>query len=392
MTRSIPLLLLCIAGQPLVAHAGKAETEAEARRIGQEMDRLAQRNTWSGVERGYQALVALTPKRPLSRSELLLGAAAARALGDAHATYERLLAADRINSDAETQQWLAAIYANYGWVEITLAPSFKDETAFRSLDDHFDPAYPRTVELASVKLQSERAYIGLLPIGRYQVAHYYFDVDGGPKVQLTIKPLKPGEAPPPAPKVAVAVAPAPAPVTAPPVEPVKLVAPTVTIVSTTPQGDSAAFWAAAATFKQTLGGLDPVAAIKQAPALPAGLRFSLDARAEQVGVAADDVDARLRLALTAMGADESAAGLSRTGEAWFVPAMADPSALLVVTAPTSVGDATTLDKIGTAMAIPARPAISVELMLGEDPSNAAALIRAAIGQDSTLAAWTLDVR
>lgn len=361
------------------ASAGKRENEAEAKRLTQEMERLASRNHWTGVERNFITLSALASKGvDVPKYAYLLGASSAKSLGDAQSAYERLMAADRLGSDDDTQYGLAELYANYGWVELSVAASWKDPLEIASLEPSFDPTFARTIELASKKLSSERSYVGLLPIGRYRVGHERFDVDGGPKVQLALKPPKGGAVPAPEAPVAVSE-PAPAKPRASdtPVEvqstsrPAPVVTPTLAVIYEGDHGGSEATHLEA--LRRDLGRLDPVAAVRPGATLTGGVAVRLDGRHV---MAPQQVTSRLKLLLRATDRPESA--LSVRPDSWFI---ADENAyedIAVVLVPTESGPQVKLEDAASISKIKARKQIIIELVIGEAVEPAIALVRGAI--------------
>ena len=149
-----------------VAFAGDVE-KAEHRRLNEEMERLAQRNAWTGVERSFQELLALQEKgEVLTYDEWHLGAQAARALGDMQAARTRIAEAVKLEGKEEDIAWLEQLDKNYGPVNL------------RSVDKESVPtltiaAMPfaadqrAALEYAQKELAEERVFRGLLPPGQY---------------------------------------------------------------------------------------------------------------------------------------------------------------------------------------------------------------------------------
>ncbi|MCP4805477.1 MAG: hypothetical protein GY913_14010 [Proteobacteria bacterium] len=149
-----------------VAFAGDVEV-AEHRRLSEEMERLAQRNAWAGVERSFKELIVLQESgEVITYEEWHLGAQAARALGDMSAARDRIAQAVRLEGKEEDIAWLEQIDKNYGPVNL------------RSVDKESVPtltiaAMPfaadqrAALEYAQKELAEERTFKGLLPPGQY---------------------------------------------------------------------------------------------------------------------------------------------------------------------------------------------------------------------------------
>ena len=121
--RAKPLLmagLLVLAALPGTASA-KDAVEAEHERLSDEIEKLAQRQVWSGVERKFEELEGLESVQ-LTFDDLLHGAHAARELGDVAAAYERLKQAAKVEGTKEVVDWLWDIDQNYGFVELVSVP------------------------------------------------------------------------------------------------------------------------------------------------------------------------------------------------------------------------------------------------------------------------------
>lgn len=168
----------------LAVGARAADPTAEHERLGQELLRLAQKNTWSGVDRTYRELVGLGV--PLAPREHLLGAEAALTNG------ESLLAAWRLRrvplpdevttpDDAEATATAASlretIAARYGLVALYVGDGavpalFRDDMPFAQQEQDSITAAQRVVS-------TTRAFAGLLPVGTYRVDAETFTVEPG---------------------------------------------------------------------------------------------------------------------------------------------------------------------------------------------------------------------
>jgi hypothetical protein len=195
---AVLLLLFALATQAPQAHAGRpTDAGAEVQRLVLEMEQFAGRNAWSGVDRAYLDLVELGEKgAELPQSAHVLGAHASKALGSTYDIWTRLTRAEALGPTEEIQTWLATIWANYGLVQLEVAPSWKAKIELGAkLDKSFAPDQLATVTQARETLQTERFYKGLLPHGSYEFGYLHFDVFGGPKLALVLKRTKEHGAP-----------------------------------------------------------------------------------------------------------------------------------------------------------------------------------------------------
>ena len=157
---------------------------AEHERLGEELVKLAQRNTWGGVDRTYRALVALGV--PLSPREHLLGAQAAQAEGQTLLALWRL---QRIGPQAESDDPLEAdaidvaaservtILGRYGLASIYVGAGgvpalFRDDMPFAQQEQD-------AIAAARGRVGTTRAFRGLLPVGTYRVDAETFTVEPG---------------------------------------------------------------------------------------------------------------------------------------------------------------------------------------------------------------------
>jgi hypothetical protein len=171
------------------------QLRGEHTRITSEMKQLAERQIWNGVERKYQALVALGAT--LSFDDLLLGASAARGSGDVRETDERLRKAAKIRQTEEITDWIWDIDQNYGYVEILGVPN-KHRDLYEVVA-MFAPDKRQAVQFAKTTLTEEGRFIGLLPHGEYSVMGETFEVQPGLSIRLDFagkkkkRPPKPGK-------------------------------------------------------------------------------------------------------------------------------------------------------------------------------------------------------
>jgi len=206
--RDIVGLLLLAAGPHAWAASDDSENEdntaeaakAEYIRLTQEIEKLASRNAWTGVERTYQAILE-TGVAP-SFSDHVAGAQSSRVVGNMSQTHERLSAATELQEDAEVMDWLWEIDSNYGRVYLVCDLNPKDPMALTAGAMPFDPAMASSVRFAIDKVATECLFDGFLPKGTYvfgtkefavvpRVQSVRFDFRGTGHAKKAKKPKKP---------------------------------------------------------------------------------------------------------------------------------------------------------------------------------------------------------
>jgi len=140
------------------------QDRAEFQRLTQEIEKLAQRNAWAGVQRNFDQLVAIGLEP--SFETWVHGAHAARATGDATASRERLVAANEVREDKEILDWLWQIDSKYGHVFLACDLG-KNPAVLSSVALPFDPNQQRAVEFAQAQVTESCLLDGLLPEGSY---------------------------------------------------------------------------------------------------------------------------------------------------------------------------------------------------------------------------------
>jgi len=169
-------------------------TEAETHRLSEEIARLSQKAAWSGVDRNYEALMALKDA-DISAQAHLHGAHAAQALGDidlANTRATRALSASRSDPKTlqEASEWVADFMINFGEVKIELSVAYRGDPIIRPRDPVFAPRTRAVLDRASEQLAEHRVFQGSIPNGRYEIGDQSFDVYGGPVVKVFVKPVK----------------------------------------------------------------------------------------------------------------------------------------------------------------------------------------------------------
>jgi len=175
------LLVVALGSRPAAA---KDEAQAEHDRLSDEIENLAQRQVWTGVERKYRDLERLGD--PPTVEDLMFGATAARELGDVEHCYQRLKAAAKLKEDRQVVDWLWDIDANYGHVELLTVPSHTAELSASEMP--LDPNQRKAVEAAITSAETDGIFVGMLPKGNYTFATQSFQVDPGVAVRIEVSP------------------------------------------------------------------------------------------------------------------------------------------------------------------------------------------------------------
>ncbi len=188
MHRAMLLLALLASAAPPSARAGTRD-EGELMRIMEDLEGLAERQVWNGVDRNYVKLLELEDVA-IPRDIHLTGAAAARALGDMNAAYERLERANAIERTEEVDGWLQEIRETYAKVELVLEPARSVALSAEAMP--FDPSQRQTVERAIEAMREDGYFLGLLPEGVYYLGGERFEVTAGvdTRVDLSMKELR----------------------------------------------------------------------------------------------------------------------------------------------------------------------------------------------------------
>lgn len=183
--------LLTVAGAvPSVAFAQNAAKEAEKFRLIEEMNKLAGKNAWAGVERSYIALQALKVDLPFETH--YLGAQSARYLGKTWEVHQRLEAARALEAKEEIVQSLAGIEATYGRVKIE--GDIRRPAALARPDMPFAPDERKSVEWAQEVMANTGSFEGMLPAGSYKIGECVdLEVQAGSDWQVVPVPKKCGE-------------------------------------------------------------------------------------------------------------------------------------------------------------------------------------------------------
>lgn len=164
-----------------VAHAaGSPQDEAERVRLSEDMKRLSRRSAWQGVEDAFRALEALVPRGvEIPMEDWMLGAEAARNLGDVQASFDRLSGARKILGTPEITGRIEAIESAYGRVLITVEPKYQGSVELAAVESPFAADQRKAISFAHGRMLAERGFTGMLPFGDYVVGTRRFTVAAG---------------------------------------------------------------------------------------------------------------------------------------------------------------------------------------------------------------------
>ena len=212
------VLLAAILFLPLfAAHPayGGEDVAAELYRLEAEMDRLARRNVWKGVERTYGELLALNV--PLATGDHLLAAQASQSRGEMLQAMERFEAAVKAGevkeladgagsvdgSDpadpadpvpdsplAEAKRTLEVFTSRYGRVDILIDKS-RIAMLVRTDGMPFSAQERESIVYARDAVVNRKLFRGLLPVGNYMIDGEKFEVSANPEWhEIRINPQK----------------------------------------------------------------------------------------------------------------------------------------------------------------------------------------------------------
>ncbi len=173
---------------PTEAQAGTRD-EAELARLIDDLESLAERQVWNGVERRYDQIMELEGV-DVPREVHLTAAYAARALGQVYETYVRLERVTAIQSSEEIEAWMRDIQEEYARVTLAVEPRRAVELAIETRP--FDPDQRQQVETAALAMATEGYFVGMLPEGVYFLGGERFEVIAGvdTTVDLSMKELR----------------------------------------------------------------------------------------------------------------------------------------------------------------------------------------------------------
>jgi hypothetical protein len=166
------------------AAAGAGAEAGEYNRLSEEIERLASKNAWAGVERTFLQLLG-TGVEP-SFDDWIRGADAARAQGDLASAHARLVAANALREDRTVLESLWDIDSRYGRVSLSCDPDSyillePERTAM-------DPDLLRSIEFASARIHDGCRFEGFLPVGTYRLLDEVIEVE--PRSPVTVVDLR----------------------------------------------------------------------------------------------------------------------------------------------------------------------------------------------------------
>ncbi len=168
-----------------VGSAGAADVNAaEHIRLSGDIEQLASRQLWAAVEKKFAELQKLGVE--MTYEDLLHGAQASRATGNAQAAYDRLKVAARLKGTREVVDWLYTIDANYG--QVTLLATPPRGVLLEVAEVPFDPDQRICVEATAERVKKEGGFTGLLPRGTYTFAGQQFTVEPGIALRIEVSP------------------------------------------------------------------------------------------------------------------------------------------------------------------------------------------------------------
>ncbi len=155
---------LCLLSAPAFA-----EDTAEHRDISQDMAKLAERNQWEAVDRRFDDLAKLEP----TASDYLLGAQAARNIGDAETAFARYAAAGDLEPSDDVTSALDDYLAHWATVDLIakggapgLAPDVRP----------FQPDRASAIDFAAASVGEDGTFSGMLPHGKYTLSTAPFEL------------------------------------------------------------------------------------------------------------------------------------------------------------------------------------------------------------------------
>ncbi len=176
LTRLSTLAALVLA-LSLPASAGPAEDEAERVRLSEDMKRLSRRSAWQGVDDAYRALAELAARgTEIPQEDYLLGAEAARNLGNVQGAYERLIEARKVRPSPDVTGRIEAIESAYGQAVIVVESKYDGEATLAAVEMPFAADQRKAITYAQGQVQTTRGFSGMLPFGDYTIGPKTFTV------------------------------------------------------------------------------------------------------------------------------------------------------------------------------------------------------------------------
>ncbi len=171
-----------------LAHAQPVATldersAAELNRLIDDLERLAERQAWAGVERRYEQILALEGVVPPAYVHVQ-AAYSARVNGEMGAALDRLSRAQSLEPTDQLDMWITAINESYGRVELVVDPPRTTELEAEKMP--FDPEQRRAIDTAVLWMDAEGYFEGMLPGGSYALGGKEFEVIPGVAVRVDL--------------------------------------------------------------------------------------------------------------------------------------------------------------------------------------------------------------
>ncbi|MFK7931006.1 MAG: hypothetical protein AB8H79_22665 [Myxococcota bacterium] len=169
--RTLPLfLMLCLSSSAIAGNKGEAD------RLTHELNRLAEKGAWKGVERTYIKLLAESKNLPAAAH--ITGANAAQQLGDATNASRRYLKAERVEPGSVGNS-LNQYRTAYGRLHVRRV----EATCIRlsPVERPFDPTHGSAIDFADKQLSELGTFNGLVPAGAYTIGPHEVTIVPGTK-------------------------------------------------------------------------------------------------------------------------------------------------------------------------------------------------------------------
>lgn len=161
---------------------------AEYDRIGAEMEKLAKRQIWEGVEKQFVKIEGLGVE--IQYDHYLLGAQSSQELGNIYVALQRLRKARTIKKRKQIQDWIDNIEREYGLVHIEISSRRKRKNAqILPLEPPLDPVKIGAIKYAQEQISTDGIFYGMLPLGKYELVGQNFELSTGLTINLKISPF-----------------------------------------------------------------------------------------------------------------------------------------------------------------------------------------------------------
>lgn len=160
------------AGPGPVSDASADADAGEAQRLSEDLERLAAKDAWTGVERTFVQLQSLGV--PLTFDEWIRGAQSARMRGDILRARDRLAAANALHEERMVLDWMWDIASRYGEVALRCDPG--SWLTLEVVDAPTDPDTLKAISYARARVHEACAFEGMLPLGVYKLYDSPFTV------------------------------------------------------------------------------------------------------------------------------------------------------------------------------------------------------------------------